>query len=189
MRRFAKIFYKNDDGVTAIEFAIFAVPFLLLIMGIIEIGIMTGAATVMNGATEDAARQIRTGQAQGSADAEKWFKDELCNNVYALLDCNKFTYHVITLAKDEDFTDASTDTTIMPPIVDPADNTKLSASQFHPGKQNDRIIVRVSYDYPILTPMAGLLSILSGSSNKGFEDRPNRKRLLVSTAIIQNEPY
>ena len=179
MIKYLSSFKKREDGVAAIEFAIFAIPFFLLIMGIIEIGIMFGAATVLNGATEDAARLIRTGQAQNSGDAEKDFAEELCNQIKAFVDCDDLKYTVVKLDTDDDFVTAYGDPSIVPPVVNPVDPKELSASTFDAGEQNDRIIVRVAYDYQLMTPLAAPF----------FSDRPNNKRLLISTAVIQNEPY
>lgn len=180
MIKFLKSFRKEDDGVTAIEFGIFAVPFLLLIMGILEIGIMFGAATVLNGATEDAARQIRTGQAQTSGDAEGTFRTLLCGNLYALIDCNTLNYHVVKLDDDEDFQSAIVNPDIMPPVYDLEEPTSFTTTGFDAGEQNDRVIIRVSYEYPLYTPLAGPF----------FSNTPEGNRhLLISTVIIQNEPY
>lgn len=175
---------QNDDGVAAIEFAIVSVPFLLLIMGIIELGIMFAAGTLLNGATEDAARMIRTGQAQESADAEATFRDRLCGELHALIDCDDLRYQVIRLEDDETFETAfNSPENVFDDIFDPASPDGFSANTFDAGEQNDRIIVRVIYDYPIITPMAGPFF------SDGGDDRPGNTRLLVSTAIIQNEPY
>ena len=192
MIKYFKPFRQNDDGVAAIEFAIFAVPFFFLIMGIIEMGIMFGAATVLNGATEDAARLIRTGQVSGSnSSASDAFADEICNRTYALIDCDDITYHVVRMDPDDDFTVAFNNPSSigLPPIVEPTDPSQLSVSTFNAGGPNDRIIVRVSYDYPLLTPVGALASLLDSSTSEGLANRPGNKRLLVSTAILQNEPY
>lgn len=185
---------QKDDGAAAIEFAIVSIPFFLLIMGIIEIGIMFGAATVLNGATEDAARMIRTGQAQQSASAEATFTNTLCGRDAAgnptgmslafgrFIDCADLRYQVITLPDGDDFETARIDPDLLPTVIDNSDPTnpgQLRANSFDPGDQNDRVIIRVSYDYQLLTPMAAAL----------LSTRPGNKWLMLSTAIIQNEPY
>ena len=192
MIKYLKSFKKRDDGVAAIEFALFAIPFFLLIMGIIEIGITIGAATVLNGATDDAARAVRTGQVYDPAyqpddagtcsGAEECFRRRLCFRLHGFIDCADLNYHVVTMDPADDFRVAFSNPSSvgLPPVVDPIDPTKLSVtSDFDAGNPNDRVIVRVTYDHQLLTPFAGPL----------LSDRPNNKKLIMSTAILQNEPY
>ena len=65
---FHRSLIKNQKGATAIEFAFVALPFFMLMIGILELGMYYASATVMEGATVQAARIIRTGQAQESGD-------------------------------------------------------------------------------------------------------------------------
>ena len=67
MKRFGQ-WFSGTEGTTAIEFALLAVPFFTLIMGIIEMSIMFATASIFEGATGTAARMIRTGQIQQSSD-------------------------------------------------------------------------------------------------------------------------
>ena len=64
MRRHFLSFFKAQGGAIAVEFAFVAPVFFMFLFGIIEGGIMFfGQAALMN-SVQDAARQIRTGQAQ-----------------------------------------------------------------------------------------------------------------------------
>lgn len=182
MIRQLRSFRSKTDGATAIEFAFFAIPFFLLIMGIVEVGILYGAATVMNGAADHAARMIRTGQAQYSGDAETVFQNTLRDNLYGLVDFDDLHYQVIRLESDEDFRTATTDPSIFPDMIDASDPDnplQLSASSFDAGGPNDRVIIRVFYDYQLLTPLAAPF----------LANRPGNRHLLITTVIIQNEPY
>lgn len=195
MIKLLKSFKKRDDGVAAIEFAIFAIPFFLLIMGILELGIMFGAATLLNGAAEDAAREIRTGQVKdpdgtlACGTAEECFSKKLCEKTFALVDCTQIRYHVIKLDDNDTFVDALSDTSIMSSIYDASDPSGLAAASFDDSDANDRVIVRIAYDYQLLTPLSSLLTQLAGSAQSGFSNRPGNKRLLISTVVLQNEPY
>jgi Flp pilus assembly protein TadG len=59
LRRFGRA----REGVTALEFALVAVPFLTIMFAILETGYVFFLAILIEGATADASRQIRTGAA------------------------------------------------------------------------------------------------------------------------------
>jgi len=160
---------RNQDGSVAIEFALVAIPFVLIVIGIIELSLMFAANALLQGAVQDAGRLIRTGQVQQSDDPETMFQTALCNHAGILLNCNQLQYHVTTIAS---FADAD-----MNPALDEEGN--LSESEFFPGGARDIVLIRTIYLYPIMTPLIGqFLSDFSG----------NRK-LLVSTVALETEPY
>ncbi|MBZ0217058.1 MAG: pilus assembly protein, partial [Fimbriimonadaceae bacterium] len=80
-------FNDGETGATAVEFAILAFPFLMLLLAVIEVGIVFFATQIMETGVEGAARLIRTGQAQQFSQAQ--FKLEVCDRISALFDCNK----------------------------------------------------------------------------------------------------
>lgn len=170
-------FKKNNDGVTAIEFAIFAIPMAFIIVGMVEVGMMSTAGTLLQGATDDAARLIRTGQAQTSADPQGMFEEMLCNKVDLLIDCDDLVYEVIKIDEGAGFGGLAANMMLVEPVFDPDGN--LVPRGFDPGGENSLIIVRVTYNYPLLTPFVGPV----------VSDNTNNTRLLMATAIIQNEPY
>jgi len=168
---------RNDDGVTAVEFAFFAVPFVFLLIGMIEIGMLSTAGTLLQGATDDAARIIRTGQAQQSADPQGAFEDRLCRKVDVILDCDDLVYEVIKIDDNQGFGGISDNMALIEPTFNP--DGDLESDGFDPGSENSLVIIRVTYRYPLLSPFVGPF----------FSDKNDNTRLLMSTAIVQNEPY
>lgn len=57
-------FRENRTGASAVEFALIAPIFLVLLFAIIETALMFFASQVLETMTQDAARMILTGQAQ-----------------------------------------------------------------------------------------------------------------------------
>ena len=55
-------FSHDREGSTAIEFTMLAIPFSMLVFAILESCISFAAQEVMANATDDVARQLRTGQ-------------------------------------------------------------------------------------------------------------------------------
>ena len=168
---------RNDDGVTAVEFAFFAIPFVFLLIGMVEIGMMSTAGTLLQGATDDAARIIRTGQAQNSADPQAAFEDKLCDRVNLIIDCDDLVYEVLAFDESTGFGGLSDNMGLIEPSFDASGD--FESDGFDPGSENSLVVVRVTYAYPMLSPFVGPFLTDSGKNTK----------LLMSTAIIQNEPY
>ena len=87
---------RREEGSTAVEFALLSIPFVTFIIGIIEVALLMANASILEGASNDAARMIRTGQAQQSGDAEEAFRDALCDHA-RIMDCDTFQYDVTVL--------------------------------------------------------------------------------------------
>lgn len=177
MKNFLKHFIKKEEGVTAVEFGLFAIPFTFLLIGMIEVGMLSTAGTVLQGATDEASRLIRTGQAQQSGDAQGMFETLLCSKVDLMINCNNLIYEVIKVDDAIGFGGLSSDMALIEPLFD--ENGNLQARGFDPGVENSLVIVRVTYNYPLLSPFVG--PILSNNADN--------TALLMATTIVQNEPY
>ncbi len=167
-----KSFFKDNDGSTAIEFALVSIPFIMLLIAVIEISLMFTASSTLQAATQEAARLIRTGQVQQSGtDPEEMFREALCEFSTVFVPCNQIQYEVISM--DGGFSDYAD----YQPEYD--DDGNLESQGFTPGGVNDVVLVRAVYRYPLITPMVGPL----------FADGPNNTRLMVATVVMENEPY
>lgn len=165
-------FYKwllSTKGTTAIEFSLLAMPFVIFVIGIIELSLVFLGGAVLNGAVYDAARMIRTGQVQQSADPEVAFSEALCDHASLLLDCNQLEYQVETL---ESFSDADLSLQV-------DEDGHMIQAPFDTGGVSDVVIIRVTYLYPFMTPFIGNL----------LSDYPGNKKLLMATTVFESEPY
>ncbi len=163
---------KETDGTTAIEFSLTAIPFVLLMVGILELAMMYTANSLIETATSNAARLIRTGQIQQSGlDPETMFREEFCDLAGTLIDCNEVVIEAIPMP-DDSFMSVNG----FPPQFDGSGN--LSSQGFDAGAVNDVVLVRTAYQYEMMTPLVGQL--LAG---------PGNKRLMMSTIVFQTEPY
>jgi hypothetical protein len=93
---FGRRFAGNRDGVTAVEFAIVALPFLLFVFGIMAVGLQFFTINALDNAVQKAARKIRTGEAQRSGMKLSEFKELVCESggYYINQDCDKIFIHV-----------------------------------------------------------------------------------------------
>jgi Flp pilus assembly protein TadG len=169
--RIFRRFVRKDDGAAAVEFAMVAAPFLALVFAILETAIVFFAGQVLETATADSARLIMTGQAQKGGFSQAQFKQEVCNRVFGLFDCNGGikvdvrTYTSFSSANMSKPIDANGNVTFTP--------------AYQPGSPGDIVVVRLLYEWPVYVSLLGLnLADLSGG-----------KRLIMATAAFRNEPY
>ena len=169
----------SESGAAAIEFSLVAAPFLALLVGLFQTGVVFLAGRELDAGVLAASRMIMTGQAQTSNMTEAQFATWLCENTYALFNCSNF---MINVQNSPSFSSASTADPIAglnsqgQPINSSGNVINWSYS---PGGPGDVVVVQVMYEWPVvLGPLGFNLSNLS-----------NGNRLLMSTAVFKNEPY
>jgi Flp pilus assembly protein TadG len=169
--KFIRSWVRRQEGTTAIEFSLMAIPYFMLTIGIMEVSIMYASACLLEGATNSAARLIRTGQVQQAegVDPQEMFRDAICDYASVLLACDKIVIEVRPM-------DSFTDYDALAAQYDEDGN--LVSQGFDAGGSNNRILIRVAYRYEMLTPFIGPL--LVGADNS---------RLFMSTIVLQTEPY
>ena len=172
MLRKLKSWFTNSEASVAIEFAMVGFPFIIMLIGTVEVCLFFSTAVSLEGATQNAARLIRTGQVQASGNPVQTFENEMCQQVDGLINCSTLQYQVVPIASNN-FSNAES----MTPQFD--SNGNLENQGFNPGVSSQDVLVRVVYQYTFMTP--GLGSIISGGNGTSST--------LVSTIVIQNEPY
>lgn len=167
---FFRNWVKDEDGTTAIEFSLLAIPYLTLMLGIIELSLMYASGALLEGATQHAARLVRTGQIQQMASGgEAAFRQALCDYATALVRCDNIQLEVQDMDSFSDFSSLQ---------ADYDEDGNLSSRGFSVGGSSDRVMIRTAYRYTMYTPLVGTL--LNG---------PDGSRLFVSTFVLQTEPY
>jgi len=101
-------YFKNREGTAAIEFAILAIPFFMLLFAILELAIVFFINSTLTHSVSEASRQIRTGNFQACGSQDK-FKELVCANMQGLGNCEKRLRIVRLLSattafKNEEFT-------------------------------------------------------------------------------------
>ncbi|MFC5385119.1 TadE/TadG family type IV pilus assembly protein [Aquamicrobium segne] len=179
-------FRRNDKGSVAVEFSILILPFTLLTFAILETCISFAAQTVMINATDDIARQFRTGQLQpGHTEAEK---QELRDTIFTQI-CGRMEVIVskgcpgllIDLRSFDHFSQAASYrfTIVEDKIVLQPGNIREEDFAIEPGPTMSRNILRVFYKWPIITDfMSRYIASLDGG-----------KTLHFASFVWQNEPF
>lgn len=80
-------FGKNRDGATAIEFAILAIPFFIIVFAALETFIAFTGDQLLANANDVMARKIRTGQIKAGS-SETAFRQAFCDEISILLTCS-----------------------------------------------------------------------------------------------------
>ncbi len=162
----------HDDrsGATALEFAIVATPFFVLMMAIIEVSMVFFANFTLENAVDQAGRMIRTGQIQELGFSESQFKQTICDNAPVIFNC--MAGLKIDVIKFNDFTGVS-----LPDPLD-GDGELRTNFGFDPGAAGNVVVVRAFYEWELLAQLPG-----------GMGNMPGGGRLLVATAAFRNEPF
>ena len=164
-------FGRNSSGASALEFAMVAGPFLLLLLGVLAVGLVFAANMTLENAVAQGARLIRTGEAQSQGFDAGTFKTEVCKYLAGPVSCGGLKLDVSSFSNFGS-------TTLTNPL-DGSGNLK-SAFNYEPGVGGQVVVVRAFYEWDLLAalPQAIRLSNMS-----------NGNRLLVATVAFRNEPF
>ena len=167
---------KSENGAAAVEFALVAFPFFMVMGSICETGIMLFTEYSIQAGVQDAARQIRTGQAQNSSMTAANFKSKICETTGIVIDCEgKVTVYV------RPATSFSALAGVMPSFMNVGakpDGTPNPTS-YSCGAPEQAAGVLATYDWKFTMPFMSFL----GNFNGG------KTRRLYGIAIFQNEPF
>ncbi len=168
-RRFAR----HQRGAAAVEFALIMLPFLALMLGIMETALVFFADQTLETAVADSARLIMAGQAQTQNLTAATFKNAVCARIYGLFDCQNGIYVNVQ-------TYSSFGSITYTPPLDSNNNLVTSNFVYQPGGPRDIVVVQLFYQWPIYVSLMNLGNLSNMS---------NHNRLLVATAAFRNEPY
>ena len=166
-------FFRARSGAAAVEFALIAPFFFLLLFGMCEISLIGFAQVNLDSAAFELARGIRTGESENVSAST--MQANLCTAMTQIMpvSCNNLYLDVKSFPS---FVDAS-GLGLGTPIA----NGQLQTGTFgySPGTASDIVVVRAYYQWHVVTPMFQAVF-----GNVGGSDR-----LLVSTIMFRSEPY
>ena len=173
-------FFRARGGATAIEFVILALPFSALIFAILESCVSFAAQQLISNATDDIARQIRTGQVKAADITETKIRTMVCDRISLVVgdDCPGLEIDLREYTSFEDAAKASFK-------IESGEIklTKNGASdgdfKIEPGKSLTKNMLRVFYRWPVMTDYL----------RKSMANLKDDKTLLYATTTWQNEPF
>ena len=171
-------FCRDRDGSTVIEFGMLALPFLLLLFAILETCISFAAQQLMANATDDVARQIRTGQIKGTDLTEENLREHICGQLEIMV-ADGCPGLVIDLRNADTFGELAEFKMPLKGTNRLDREIDKSLADFDPGKNTQKNRLRVLYPWPIMTNLM----------QKSLSTLKDNKILLLATATWQNEPF
>lgn len=172
-----KVFGRCKSGSAAVEFALVAPMFLAIVFSILEAGWYFFVQSAVEQANANAARLIRTGQAQATVSRDQFF-DRICDVVDAFGDCDETL--TIDVSRFGSFDALAAD--LSQPVCRDADDPTIEGAQFAEtdfGGKREIVRVRVCFLYKPINPALGL----------SLERANDGRRKLLSVSIFRNEPF
>lgn len=170
-RRLLRSLRKDENGVTAIEFALIAAPFFTVVFAIIELGLAFFVNRMVDNAVIESARMVRTGQATAANFTADDFANEVCSQLPAFL-CDDDRIRV-SVTSVPDFSTIPS----LSEMYDDEGNLNEDHSYTQSGA-SEIVAVNVIYTWPMFTSFMNLSSLDHGN-----------ERHLTSTMVFRNEPW
>lgn len=168
-----RTFARDRRGAAALEFALVAAPFFIMILAVFEYALVYLLTVSLDAATSEVARTIRTGEAQKAAMTASDFKTQVCAHMGWLANqCSTSLY-----VDARTFSTFAGESSPQPLNANGTfDPTKL---QFSIGGPGDIVLVTSYYQWKLLTPAltAGLSSMAGGID------------VVTARDAFRNEPY
>ncbi|TPI22596.1 pilus assembly protein [Mesorhizobium sp. B4-1-1] len=178
-------FFSDRRGSTAIEFAMLAIPFALLVFAILESCISFAGQEVMANVTDDVARQLRTGQLQQNNVTEASIKQLICNRLQIMVsnnctDTGPNAPLLVDLREYSSFADAATaGFKIVSGDIVLTQGANTMSPTVSPGLAESINMLRVFYKWPVMTDFLA----------KSMANLKDSKTLHFASVTWQNEPF
>lgn len=169
---------KSEDGFTAVEFALVIVPFLAILFAIIEVALVYFATFALENATEQAARLIRTGQAQGGTFSADDFKQDICGRLPIFMGCDGDL--VVDVRSFATFAAAAAGA---PEPVDGDGNLVENFQLYQAGNGGTIVLVSVYYKWDLIAELPTF------STGLGLGNLADGSRLISAATAFKNEPF
>jgi Flp pilus assembly protein TadG len=173
LAKWLRAFARDQGAVGAVEFAMLALPLFAIIFAALQTAIVLMAEQELQTAVEEASRLVMTGQVtsttgQSTTMTQAQFTNKVCSYLVSLFNCANL---MVNMQTTDSFADASTTA---------PSYTTLQQNQwsFQSGSAGSVVVIQVMYEWPIIgAPLGFNLATL-----------PNGTRLMMGTAVFQNEP-
>jgi len=171
---YSRLLSRKREGAAAVEFALVALPFFILLVAIFEVAIVLTISSLLETATMNSGRLVRTGQMPDNSTKDD-FKAEICGRMM-VFSSQCMDRIVVDVRPVVTFSNP-----LVPnPIRDDGSGPKLHENEtsFSPGQARQLMLVRVWYRQPTITPfLTQAMSRADGST------------LLHVASAFRNEPY
>lgn len=171
-----KRFHQSEDGAAAVEFALVVLPFMMLLGVVLETGVMLFTEYTLQASVQQAARLMRTGQAQAQGMNAAAFKTEVCKTASIIMNCSGGVTVYAESASSFAALKAKLPSSLN--IGVQSDGTP-SAASYKCGAPLEAVGVVATYDWKFIFPFM--------SFNANTAD--TTKKRLVGIAMFADEPF
>lgn len=187
--------FKSSEGATAIEFAMLAIPFLMIVFATFETFIAFTGEQVITNAVDTMARKVRTGQITFDTSrtphwTETQFRQEFCKEISVMVTCSTTEASTpkklfIDLEQVNNFSDIPTTIPLIKTNGGASYDLDTSQIKFNPGGAGKINMLRAYYRWPIMTDLVRpyISNIRPEGATSGSEF------LIVATTAFLNEDY
>lgn len=179
--------FRSQDGSAAIEFALLAIPFFMIVFAIFETFFALIGEQVISDATDTMARRLRTGEISKNITQEE-FRKQFCAEASVIITCSatevanpqKLYIDLRSFAK---FADIPTSI----PLITHGSGRDLDVSKlgFAPGGAGTINMLRVYYRWPVITDLVRPFLTNIKPANSTIPSH----YLIVSTDAFMTEAY
>jgi Flp pilus assembly protein TadG len=176
--RLLRSFIKGRSAATAVEFGLIILPFLAMMLEILQNAYFVFVSGSLDQATIAAARKIMVGAVQNQGLTAAQFRTQiLCPMLPVSMSCNDIVVNIQNYSEASGY-NAFLNKAQTAIVIPPLDNTKTS---FCPGGTGEYVYVQVFYAMPLI--IAGWLPVTTNTFNG------SKVRLVSAAAAFKNEPY
>jgi hypothetical protein len=187
LRNIVRRFARAREGVSAIEFAVIAPVFLLLLFGITEFGLIMLVNNIMENATSISSRLGKTGYSEAGLSREQTIRQSvlaragnLINPAHLVIE-SKYYAQFDQIGDAEPWNDSNHNG-----IADPGEYTDINGNGMYDsdmglagyGNAEDIVVYTVRYPWNIMTP---IMRELIGDAQGQYP--------ITTHAVVKNEPY
>jgi Flp pilus assembly protein TadG len=161
------LFFRRDErGGAALEFSIVGLPFIAVIIAIIEVAVDFMISAQLDTALQKSVADIRSGTVQIQNMTAAQFKTQILCSRLTGLTCSSVLLNVVKIAQSTDWATWS------------PSSINSSNQKWCPGGSADAILVQVAYPVPLASMIwAGATGAQTGS------------RYYISSAGLRNDPF
>ncbi|PZO77231.1 MAG: pilus assembly protein [Mesorhizobium amorphae] len=169
-------FLRDRSGATGVEFAMLALPFAFVTFAILESCISFAGSQVLANATENLAREIRTGRLKAADITESGLKTRLCEDIEIMVVSKNCEDSMIVDLREFPTFEEAAKVRVRITSTGEIDETGIDVK---PGMSQSKNMLRVFYRWPVLTDFlrASMSNLKDGTS------------LHFATVTWQNEPF
>ena len=154
---------QNNEGIAALEFALIAPAFFLIIMGVIEFSLIMFTQATMESATGNTARMGKTGFTEPGLTRQQMLINNVASRTAGLLDPADISVTMTTYSSFDNVNDPE-------PYIDDNGNGFFDSGETYTdingngqwdedmgasgaGAANEIVVYTVSYPWPVMTPI------------------------------------